>query len=210
MTRAKLGWSRPVKPKDDAELGDYTIELAEGRASMNVMVSVTGPTTMVDVYGDLQISESTGLGRYTVKASDANGNVPTDLYGDHDDDEETPDVLNKKVLVAVRVDGARVLGIDQDTGEVTLDKNGEATFTVQMPQDAVAGTTVAITVYISGTDITDTVIAMYRRGWWHRPRYGWRAHGAHRHQGKLLVRVGERGVDGRPERRWARCVAFQR
>ena len=150
-----------VRDKETAKLGDYTIEVAQGRATMTVMVSVTGPTTMIKVDGDLVISESTGLGRYTVKATDANGNVPTDLYGDHDDNGDTPDVLNKKVLVAVRVDDARVLGVNQDTGEVTLDKNGEATFTVQMPQDAVAGTTVSITVNISGTDITDTVVAMY-------------------------------------------------
>ena len=150
-----------VKGKDDAALGDYTIEVAQGRALMDVVVSVTGPTTLIMITGDDTIPTATGLGRYTIKATDTNGNVPTDLYSDHDDDDETAMVLSKKVLVAVRVDGVRVLGVNQDTGEVTLDKNGEATFTVQMPQDAVAGTTVSITVYVSGTDITDTAIAMY-------------------------------------------------
>ena len=164
MTRGNMGEARlvaTVKGKDDAALGDYTIEVAQGRALLDVMVSVTGPTTLVMITGDDTIPTATGLGRYTIKATDTNGNVPTDLYSDHDDDDETAMVLSKKVLVAVRVDGARVLGVNQETGEVTLDKNGEATFTVQMPQDAVAGTTVSITVYIIGTDITDTVIAMY-------------------------------------------------
>ena len=91
-----------------------------------------------------------------MKVRDANGNLPTDLYGIV----ETRNVLNKVVLVAVRAKDVNILGAD-DASQVIMDKNGEATFTVQMPADAVAGTSVPITVNVLGTTISHTLVAMY-------------------------------------------------
>ena len=137
-----------IKDKDNAALGSYTITVDQGAKSIPIDIAITGPAKNLDFVADAQtdpIPANTGVGTYTVKATDENGNLPTNV-GDSGDDFEA--------LVSVRPTTSTVLGTDE--GKITFDaKTGEATFYVQVSDDAEPGDSLTISV----TAIGDSSIA---------------------------------------------------
>ena len=135
----------------DAELGTYSITVEDGDASDIVSITVSGKADDIMIDGPDMIPADTGLATYTVKAVDVNDNIPsnaTDLNKGED---------NTGFTVAVRYKDVQVLGL---TGEDTINfsaKTGIGTFRVLMPQDAVEGDSVTITV--NGTAGSETLSA---------------------------------------------------
>ena len=82
----------------------------------------------------------TGVGTFTVKATDEGGNLPTNV-GDGENDFE--------VLISVRPSKSILLGTD--AGKLKFDaKTGEATFFVQVSDEAEIGDSVTVTVTAIG------------------------------------------------------------
>ena len=75
-----------IKDKDNAALGSYTITVDQGAKSIPIDIAITGPAKNLAFAADGQtdpIPSNTGVGTYTMKATDENGNLPTNV-GDGD------------------------------------------------------------------------------------------------------------------------------
>ena len=129
--------------------GTYEIKVNDTRDDAEIMLTivVADKTSQVSLEGPEMIAASTGLATFTVTATDSAGNVPSDVAD-----------LNEKYTVAVRNKDAKVLGVD-GSGFVIFNKFGVGTFQVLMPEDAVEGISLSITVGYK--NITDTVVVMY-------------------------------------------------
>ena len=137
------------KNEANAQLGSYDIEVSGDGQKMTVTVTIAGEVSQISVDGPEMIPAESGVGTFTVKATDANGNVPTNVG---------PNVAqadsNFEALVSVRPTTSKVLGTDE--GKFTFNaKTGEATFFVQVADDAEVGDSLTITV----TAIGDSSIA---------------------------------------------------
>ena len=130
-----------VKEMDDVKLGAHTIEVIQGNKKASVDVTVTGPAKNIAFSAETDpIPGNTGVGTYTVKATDEGGNLPTNVGNDNDDLE---------ALVSVRPSKSIVLGTDD--GKIKFSaKTGEATFFVQVADEAELGDLLTITVTAVG------------------------------------------------------------
>ena len=129
----------------NAQLGSYDIEVSGDGQKMTATVTIAGEVSQISVDGPEMIPTASGVGTFTVKATDANGNVPTNVGDDEGD---------FKALVSVRPTTSQVLGTDDGKFEFNA-KTGEATFFVQVADDAEVGDSLTITV----TAIGDSSIA---------------------------------------------------
>ena len=135
-----------IKGDADADGGTYTLNVSRGSVRTTVDVNVAGDVSMLSFPEGSQtyyIPANTGVGSFTVRASDENDNLPINV-GDGADDFEA--------LISVRPSKSLVLG----ENKIQFDaKTGEATFFVQVSDEAQLGDTVTITV----TAIDDSGIA---------------------------------------------------
>ena len=131
------------------EPGSYELTINDARDDAETMITiiVAGKTSQLSVEGPEMIPTDTGLATFTVTAMDSADNVPNDVAD-----------LNGKYIVAVRNKDAEVLGTDPNDF-VIFNKRGVGSFQVLMPEDAVEGTRLSITVG-HGT-ITDTTVVTY-------------------------------------------------
>ena len=128
-----------IDDEDDADGGTYTLRVSRGTVMTTVDVNVAGDVAMLSFPADKQtdpIPGNTGVGSFTVRASDVNDNLPINV-GDGGDD--------FKALISVRPSDSIVLGADEGTIEFDA-KTGEATFFVQVSDEAEIGDTLTITV----------------------------------------------------------------
>ena len=135
-----------IKGEDDADGGTYSLRVARGTVTTMVDVNVAGDVTMLSFPEGMQtdpIPANTGVGSFTVRASDVNGNLPINV-GTGDDGFEA--------LISVRPSKSQVLG---DNKIKFSAKTGEATFFVQVSDEAELGDSLVITV----TAIDDSSIA---------------------------------------------------
>ncbi len=130
--------------EDRAALGNYDIEVSSSGKKMTVTITIAGDASQITIYGPDMISPATGLASYMVTATDVNGNVPADA-GE----------LDGKFTVAVRYKDAEVLGLAD--GKIDFNSKGVGEFLVQMPQDAVEGDSVSITVVYGSISVTKVV-----------------------------------------------------
>ena len=141
-----------AKGEDDADGGTYTLNIARGSVRTTVDVNLAGDVAMLSFPDGKQtdpIPGNTGVGSFTVKASDVNGNLPINV-GDEDDDFE--------VLISVRPSKSTVLG----ENKIKFDaKTGEATFFVQVSDEAELGDSLTITVTAIGdSSVMPAVLAV--------------------------------------------------
>ena len=131
------------------EPGSYELTINDARDDAETMITVivAGKASQLSVEGPEMIPTETGLATYTVTATDSAGNVSNDVAD-----------LGGKYIVAVRNKDAQVLGVDTNDF-VIFNKNGVGTFQVLMPEDAVEGTQLSITVGYK--DVTATIVVMY-------------------------------------------------
>ena len=130
--------------EDRAALGNYDIEVSSAGKKMTVTITIAGDASQISIDGPDMISTDSGLGAYTITATDVNGNVPADA-GE----------LDGKFTVAVRYKDAKVLGLVDD--KVDFNSKGVGQFLVQMPQAAVDGDSVSITVVYGSISATKVV-----------------------------------------------------
>ena len=130
--------------EDRAALGNYDIEVSSTGKKMTVTITIAGDASQITIEGPDMISAATGLGSYIVTATDVNGNVPADA-GE----------LDGKFTVAVRYKDAEVLGLVND--KIDFNSKGVGQFLVQMPQAAVQGDSVSITVVYGSISVTKLV-----------------------------------------------------
>ena len=114
-------------------MGSYDIEVSSSGQKMTVSITIAGDASQISIDGPDMIPADSGLGTFTVTATDVNGNVPADA-GD----------LGGKFTVAVRYKDAEVLGLVD--GKVDFNTKGVGQFLVQIPQAGVEGDRVSITV----------------------------------------------------------------
>ena len=67
------------KNETNAQLGSYDIELSGDGQKMTVTVTIAGEVSQISVDGPAIIPTASGVGTFTVKATDANGNVATNV-----------------------------------------------------------------------------------------------------------------------------------
>ena len=136
----------------DADPGTYniTVEDSGKDASTTVMVTVAGDASMISVSCDpMMIPTDTGLTDCTVAVTDAGGNIPSNLDTTVTDDSPERD----QVQVSVRGSSdikADLIGAKDDL--VNLDAKGMATFSIQLPLDAVEGSSITVNVSTSIDD----------------------------------------------------------
>ncbi len=127
-----------------AGLGTYDIKVEDTNedAETTVSFTVAGKTSKLVISGPDVIDGAIGVADYTVMATDAGGNVPTDV--------PTTVSTGVKVRVIVRTIGdVSVSGLD-NSGNIVFANTGLGTFTVVMPADARQGTPVNIILSGSG------------------------------------------------------------
>ena len=140
-----------IQIDSDAEPGTYniTVEDSGKDASITVMVTVAGDASMISVSCDpMMIPTDTGLTDCTVVVTDAGGNIPSNLDTEIVDTEE-----RDQVQVSVRGSSdikADLIGAKD--GLVNLDAKGMATFSIQLPLDAVEGSSITVNVSASIDD----------------------------------------------------------
>ena len=143
-------------------MGSYTITVPIRAPSLYPLtVAITGPAKNLAFAADAQTATpfptNTGVGAYTVKATDENGNLPTNVGDDVDNDFEA--------LVSVRPTTSTVLGTNE--GKITFDaKTGETTFYVQVSDDAEPGDSLTISVTAIGDS---SIVAGHRDRHLRRP-----------------------------------------
>ena len=143
-----------IEGEDDADGGTYTLNIARGSVRTTVDVNVAGDVSMLSFPEGSQtdpIPANTGVGIFTVRASDVNDNLPINV-GDKNDDFEA--------LISVRPSKSIVLGATEN--KIKFDaKTGEATFFVQVSDEAELGDSVTITVTAIGdSSIVPAVITV--------------------------------------------------
>ena len=141
-----------IQINSDAEPGTYniTVEDSGKDASTTVMVTVAGDASMISVSCDpTMIPTDTGLTDCMVAVTDAGGNIPPNL-----DTTVTADSPERdQVQVSVRGSSdikADLIGAKD--GLVNLDAKGMATFSIQLPLDAVEGSSITVNVSTSIDD----------------------------------------------------------
>ena len=143
-----------AKPEEDADGGTYTLAVSRGSVSDSIDVNLAGDVANLGFPEGRQsdpISASDSLGTFIVKATDVNGNLPINV-GDGPTDFEA--------LVSVRPSTSVVLNTAD--GKIKFDaKTGEATFYVQVSDDAEIGDSLTVTVTaIDNDDIAPASITV--------------------------------------------------
>ena len=146
-----------IKIADDAKGGDYTLTVtaktgtgaSEITKTADVMVTIAGPAAMLSFPEGKQANPipADGVGRFTVKVTDANGNLPHNVGKAADD---------FQAVITLRPTKATVVGNPTQTLQFDA-KTGEASFFVQVADEAVQGDTVTITVSASDDSTIDSV-----------------------------------------------------
>ena len=136
----------------DADPGTYniTVEDSGKDASTTVMVTVAGDASMISVSCDpMMIPTDTGLTDCTVAVTDAGGNIPPNL--DTTVTEDSPE--RDQVQVSVRGSSdikAEIIGAKDNL--INLDAKGMASFSIQLPLDAMEGSQITVNVSTSISD----------------------------------------------------------
>ena len=135
-----------VASGSDAIPGAYSITVTspDGEASTMIMVTVSDVASMIEVSCDpMMIPTTSGLTECSIMVTDLNGNVPSNLHDDENDDGTGRDMAR----VAVRSTDVILIGTDDN--DVELDDKGMAMFSILLREDAPEGS--SITVNVSST-----------------------------------------------------------
>ena len=146
-----------VQVVEDAEFGEYTITVGNGRTgdadvSQDLTVIVAGPPTQymfVDPVGYIDLG---GRATFTIQTYDANDGIPS-FTTEGDDKNDTVDVVVPDIAESlVRGNNLRngILMLDADTGM--------GSFTIYAPSSATDGSTARIFVSAGDVEITHTVM----------------------------------------------------
>ena len=152
-----------IQVDSDAEPGTYniTVEDSGSDTSATVSITVAGDASMISVACDpVMIPTDTGLTDCTVTVSDTGGNIPSNL----DTTATTESLERDQVQVSVRSSSdskAEIIGAKENL--VNLDAQGMANFAIQMPLDAVEGSSITVNVSISISDelLRNHTVVMY-------------------------------------------------